>query len=60
MNEVEAYDWEIANAKRNNLSAAEVQELQHRRDDHYNALTPANQAIVDGGSYKLPAGQTGT
>ena len=60
INEIEAYDWEIKNASRFNLSAAEIKELQSRRDAHYNGLNADNKKIIDGGAYTLPAGKTGT
>lgn len=54
LNEVEAYDWEMANAARTGLSPAEIAEVAQRRQAHYNDLTPANRRLVDGGSYGPP------
>ena len=54
LNEVECYDWEIANAPRTGLSQAEIAEVTQRRQAHYNDLTPANRRMVDGGKYGPP------
>jgi len=54
LNEVEAYDWETANAARTGLSPAEIAEVAQRRQAHYNDLTPANRRMVDGGNYGPP------
>ncbi len=60
LNEVEAYDWELKNAGRFNLTKAEIADIQQRRDKHYNKLNADNKKIVDGGSFVLPAGKTNT
>lgn len=51
INEVEAYDWEIANAKANGLSDAAIAELKARRKEHYDALSDENKKKVDGKKY---------
>ncbi len=54
LNEVECYDWEIAHAKENGLSASEVTDLQSRRQSHYDQLTDTVKKRVDKGDYTLP------
>jgi hypothetical protein len=54
MNEVECYDWEIANAAANGLTKAEIDELKKTRKEYYDKLTDANKKRVDGGTYTLP------
>ncbi len=54
LNEVECYDWEIAHAKQNGLSASEVSELQSRRQAHYDQLSDTVKKRVDKGDYTLP------
>lgn len=60
INEVEAYDWELKNASRFGLTTAEINTIKARRKAHYDLLNADNKKIVDGGSYVLPAGKTGT
>jgi hypothetical protein len=54
MNEVECYDWEIANAAKNGLTKAEIDELKKTRKAYYDQLDAANKKRVDGGAYTLP------
>src|SRR5713101_4733525 len=56
--EVQAYDYEIANAKRYGTSPADVADLEKRRKDYHDGLSPAYQKQVDGSppSYDLPPG----
>lgn len=54
LNEVECYDWEIAHAKQNGLSASEVTELESRRQSHYDQLSDTVKKRVDKGDYTLP------
>lgn len=51
LQEVEAYDYEIQNAARFGLSAAEVVELQARRRVHYEWLSAGYQGKADAGDY---------
>lgn len=60
MNEVEAYDHELANADQKGLTAAEKKDLQTRRNSWYNRLNDANKKRVDRGDYSLPPGQENT
>ncbi len=59
INEVEAYDAELADSTKNGLSQAEIAELKKRRKEHYDALDEADQKLIDdektaGKPYKLP------
>jgi WXG100 family type VII secretion target len=54
LNEVEAYDWEIANADSNGLSRAEVAELTKRRKAYYDTMSAAVKARADRGVYTTP------
>mgnify|MGYP002400494970 CR=1 FL=1 len=54
LNEVECYDWELANARQNGLSTTEIAELQSRRQAHYDALSDTVKKRVDKGDYTLP------
>jgi len=54
INEVEAYDWELANASANGLTQPEIEEAQHWRANYYDLLTDENKALADQGIYKLP------
>jgi hypothetical protein len=49
--EVEAYDREIAEAKKTGISDDMVKNLQARRKAEYDALTPDNKKKVDAGKY---------
>ncbi|MGH2554066.1 MAG: hypothetical protein ACRDEB_10130 [Chitinophagaceae bacterium] len=59
INEVEAYDAELADSTKNGLSQDEIAELKKRRKEHYDALDEADQKKIDeekkdGKPYKLP------
>jgi len=54
INEVEAYDWELANASANGLPQSEIEEAQNWRADYYDRLTDENKALADQGIYELP------
>lgn len=54
MNEVEAYDWELANAAANGLSAAEIEEVEALRAAYFDLLTEENQELANQGIYVLP------
>ena len=55
LNEVEAYDYEIANASQNGLSDKEVAELTSRREAEYKQLPQSARDRVDNGDYTPPA-----
>ncbi|HEX8264595.1 MAG TPA: type VI secretion system tip protein TssI/VgrG [Pyrinomonadaceae bacterium] len=46
--EVQAYDYEIANAERYGTSPADVAEAKRRRQEHYDALSDEYKQRVDG------------
>jgi len=54
LQEVEAYDYEIANAKRFGLTSAEIEELKQTRKSYYNSMSPAYQRQADKGIYTRP------
>lgn len=59
INEVEAYDAELADSTKNGLSREEIDELLKRRKQHYDNLDKEDQALIDqekkdGKPYKLP------
>ena len=54
MNEVEAYDWELANAAANGLSPAEIEEVQQLRRAYFDLLTDENQELAEQHLYVLP------
>jgi len=56
--EVQAYDYEIANSKRYGTSPTDVADLQARRKSYHDGLSADNQKQVDGSppSYDLPPG----
>ncbi len=51
--EVEAYDLEIENAKKNGLSDAEIADLKKRRKKYYDKLNDDNKKKVDAKNYVL-------
>jgi hypothetical protein len=58
INEVEAYDAELADSTKNGLSREEIDELLKRRKEHYDNLDKEDQALIDkekkdGKPYKL-------
>jgi hypothetical protein len=59
INEVEAYDAELADSTKNGLSREEIDELLKRRKEHYDNLDKEDKALIkkekkDGKPYKLP------
>ena len=56
LQEVEAYDFEIANADRFGLTDAEVERLKKRRKEYYDKLTPEYQKKADSGDYTMNPG----
>jgi hypothetical protein len=54
LQEVEAYDYEIANAKRFGLTSAEIEELKQTRKSYYNSMSPAYPRQADKGIYTRP------
>jgi hypothetical protein len=53
INEIEAYDLEIENAKKNGLTDDEINELKKRRKAYYDQLNDANKKRVDEKKYTL-------
>lgn len=51
MQEVQAYDYEIANAKRYGLSEQEINELKFARRDYYRDLSTENKVLADKGDF---------
>ncbi len=60
--EVEAYDHEIANGERFGTSEENMKDLKKRRKKYYDSLSSDNKARVDGDppDYTLKAGEEGT
>ncbi len=54
INEVECYDWQIANAPHFRLTEDEVEGLKGLRQKYYDTLTDTNKAHVDNKIYTLP------
>src|SRR5262245_61173679 len=52
MQEIEAYDHEIANAARFGLAEEEVNEVKGRRRSHYQHLASENRQRIDAGKYE--------
>jgi len=53
MNETEAYDKELKEAKKSGLTKDEIDEIKKRRKGYYDGLTAANKRKVDGGDYTV-------
>jgi hypothetical protein len=53
LNEVEAYDLELANAAATGLTNAEIAKLQEARKEEYDTLSTANKKQADRGDYRL-------
>lgn len=53
LNEVEAYDLELANAAATGLTNGEINKLKKARQEEYEKLNAANQAKADKGDYTL-------
>jgi RHS repeat-associated protein len=51
MHEVEAYSYEIKNQGRYGTTQPQIENLERRRNSHYELLTPENKALADRGSY---------
>ena len=51
MQEVQAYDYELANANRYGLSKKEIQELKLARNDYYRDLNQNNKVLADAGNF---------
>jgi hypothetical protein len=56
LNEVQAYDWEIAQANRFGLTKDEVAGLRRNRAHYMEGLSPDNQKRRLAGDYSLPKG----
>jgi hypothetical protein len=54
MNEVEAYDWELARVNEFGLSAQERETLARRRETKFNRLNTINKMLVAGDIYTIP------
>ena len=57
LQEVEAYDHEIANAKKFGLTDTEIKELEKRRSSHYDELEPDYKKRADKGIYTMKTGE---
>lgn len=57
LQEVQAYDYEIANADRYGTTAANLQDLQNRRDGYYNQLPADYKTRADAGNYDMKPGE---
>jgi len=57
LNQVEAYDHELANAERFGLSDEEVEEIRGARKKYYDLLDAEYKKRVDAGTYDLKAGE---
>ncbi|MBL0147853.1 MAG: hypothetical protein IPP87_03620 [Ideonella sp.] len=55
--EVQAYDHEIANAHKYNLTDAEIKELKKRRKEHYDQLNGDYKNQADAGNYEMKPGE---
>lgn len=56
VNEVEAYDYNLKNAKRFGNTEAEVKDFEKIRGMYHSQLPAAEQAQTNAGNYPLPAG----
>lgn len=59
LQEVQAYDYEVASGDRYGLSADEKKDVADRRDDHYNGLPQEYKDRVDAGNYDMKPGEEG-
>jgi hypothetical protein len=57
LQEVQAYDYEIDNAKRYGTSAADLEDLKQRRNDNYNILDKEYQNRADVKNYDMKPGE---
>ncbi len=57
--EVQAYDHEIANAHKYNLTEAEIKELKKRRKEHYDQLNDDYKKRADENNYDMKSGEEG-
>ena len=55
--EVQAYDHEIANAHKYNLTEAEIKDLKKRRKEHYDQLNGDYKTRADAGNYDMKPGE---
>jgi len=55
--EVQAYDHEIANAHKYNLTEAEIKDLKKRRKEHYDQLNGDYKKQADAGNYDMKPGE---
>jgi hypothetical protein len=59
LQEVQAYDYEISNAKRYGTTATDLADLQKRRTDYYNQLNSDYQGRADAHNYVMKPGEEG-
>ena len=57
--EVQAYDHELANAHKYNLTEAEIKDLKKRRKAYYDQLNGDYKTQADGGNYDMKPGEEG-
>jgi hypothetical protein len=57
LQEVQAYDHEIANAKKHGLTKAEVKDLKKRRKSYYDQLNPEYKKQADKGNFVMKKGE---
>ena len=57
--EVQAYDHEIANAHKYNLTHDEIKDLKKRRQEHYDELNAVYKTRADEGNYDMKPGEEG-
>jgi len=57
LNQVEAYDHQLATAERFGLSDEEVEEIRSKRDEYYDRLDEEYKKRVDAGIYDLKPGE---
>lgn len=59
LQEVQAYDYEIANADRYGTTKENLEDLEKRRAEHYDQLPDEYQKRVDAGDYTMKKGEEG-
>jgi hypothetical protein len=57
LQEVQAYDYEISNAKRYGTSPADLADLKKRRSDNYSQLNAYYKTQADAKNYVMKAGE---
>ena len=59
LQEVQAYDYEIANADRYGTTKENLEDLEKRREDNYNQLSDEYKKRADAGNYEMKKGEEG-